>query len=247
VKFGETEEARAIGLPQPVRLVIVDDHVFMRDLMGATLARKSSRYKVQAQVGTAAAAIDACEKLAPHLLILDINLPDRNGIAAVPDLKRVSPSTRILLCTAFASEDWILEAIRSGADGFVEKTNTWNEFLDAVDRVSTGERYFRSACSTGLNRTAAAQSGGESKASLSPREREVLTLIAEGRTSKEIGAKLFISAQTVETHRSHLMGKLRIRNVAGLVLFAVRNGLLRLVLIMSAQMIGAPELVALDI
>ena len=211
-----------------MRIVVVDDHVFVRDLISATLSRQSSRYKVLAAVGSTAEAIVACEKMAPDLLILDIHLPDRNGIAAVPDLKRVSPSTRILLCTAFASEDRILEAINCGAEGFVEKTHTWNDFLDAVDCVSRGERYFRSACMSAPSAVAGHPKGGDSKAPLSPREREVLELIAEGRTSKEIGSKLYISTQTVETHRANLMSKLGVHNVAGLVMSAVRTGLVRL-------------------
>jgi DNA-binding NarL/FixJ family response regulator len=211
-----------------VRIVVVDDHVFIRDLISATLSRQSSRYKVLAAVGSAAEAIAVCEKVSPDLLILDIHLPDRNGIAAVPDLKRASPSTRILLCTAFATEDRILDSIRSGADGFVEKTHTWNDFLDAVDCVSRGERYFHSTCTSRLNTLAGPQGGGDHKSALSPREREVLGLIAEGRTSKEIASQLYISAQTVETHRANLMSKLGVHNVAGLVMSAVRTGLVQL-------------------
>jgi DNA-binding NarL/FixJ family response regulator len=206
--------------------VVVDDHVFMRELICATLSRMSSRYKVLDHVGTAAEAIAACREHEPDLLILDVHLPDGDGINAVPELRRVAPSTRILLCTAFASEDRIADALRSGADGFVEKTNTWSDFLDAVDRVSRGERCFRSTCvAVPLS---APKAPAAPKPSLSPREREILALIAEGSTSKEIGAKLNISVQTVETHRGNLMSKLGTHNVAGLVLFAVRNGFIKL-------------------
>ena len=211
-----------------MRIVVVDDHVFIRDLISATLSRQCSRYNVLAEVGSAAEAIAACAKLSPDLLILDIHLPDRNGIAAVADLKRVSPATRILLCTAFASEDRILDSIRSGADGFVEKTHTWNDFLEAVDCVNRGERYFRSTCTSSLSTPADHQRAGDPKLALSPREREVLALIAEGRTSKEIASQLYISVQTVETHRANLMSKVGVHNVAGLVMSAVRTGLVRL-------------------
>src|SRR4051812_39040047 len=113
-RLGRGERSAA----EPVRTVVVDDHVFMRELIGARLSRERSRFKVLAEVGDAAAAVAACEELSPDLLILDINLPDRSGIEAVPDVKRVSPSTAILLCTAFPSEDRITEAMRSGAEGF---------------------------------------------------------------------------------------------------------------------------------
>lgn len=225
-----TRALEGAGTKQPVRTVVVDDHTFMRELIGARLSRERSRYKVLAEVGDAAAAVAACEQLVPDLLILDINLPDRSGIDAVPEVKRVSPSTCILLCTAFASEDRIAEAIRSGAEGFVEKTNTWDDFIDAVNCVSGGERYFRSSSpkSKTPSRKPVSRAGGVPKLQLSRREREVLTLIAAGSTSKEAAAKLFISVDTVETHRANLMSKLGVRNVAALVLYAVRNGMVEL-------------------
>lgn len=212
---------------EPVRTVVVDDHVFMRELIGARLSRERSRFKVLAEVGDAAGAVAACEELSPDLLILDINLPDQSGIDAVPAVKRVSPSTSILLCTAFPTDDRIADAMRSGAEGFVEKTNTWDDFIDAVNRVSGGERYFRSSCPKNppLPKPAAAQTAAQPIAQLSQREREILTLIADGSTSKEIASKLSISVQTVETHRSNLMTKLRVRNMAGMVRYAVHCGL----------------------
>src|SRR3954468_12290980 len=197
------------------RVVVVDDHAFIRDLIARELTRGNKPYEVVAAVGTAAEAIAICRRLKPDLLVLDIKLPDQTGVAAVPDIRRASPATRILLCTAFPTEDWINEANRCGADGFVEKTNTWDDFLLAVDRVSSGQRYF---CSGGaLRRENAAKPGIE----LTPREREIVKLIAEGMTTKEIATRLFISIPTVETHRANLMTKTGARNVAGLVRFAI--------------------------
>jgi DNA-binding NarL/FixJ family response regulator len=215
---------------EPVRTVVVDDHVFMRELIGARLAREHSRFKILAEVGDAASAVAACRKLSPDLCILDINLPDRSGIDIVEDVKRVSPTTSVLLCTAYATDDRIADAMRSGAEGFVEKTNTWDDFIDAVNCVTGGERYFRS--SSPKLRPAAEQTElrtpKETKPHLSEREREVLSLIAQGSTSKEIAGKLFISPQTVETHRSNLMSKLKVRNMAGMVVYAVHLGLVKL-------------------
>lgn len=203
-----------------VRVGVVDDHAFMRDLIARTLTRITSRYEVVAAVGTAAQAITACRRFRPHLLVLDINLPDRSGIAAVPDIRRASPQTRILLCTAFPKEDWLDQASTCGAAGFVEKTNTWDEFMVAVDRVSRGQRYF---CSAGTRPVRA--NDGETNVSLSPRERQILKMISDGMTTKEIATQLFISIPTVETHRANLMTKTEARNVAGLVRFAMRAGL----------------------
>ena len=214
--------------PKPLRIVVVDDHTFMRELISSTLDRQSASYSVVASVGTAAAAIAQCEQLTPDLLILDINLPDQSGIEAVPAIRRVSPQTHVLLCTAFASEDRILDSLRVGAKGFVEKTNTWDEFLVAVDRVGRGEQYFSSK-SAGVTppppAAARAQPSENARSLLSRREQQVIELIAHGNTSKEIASKLFISSATVETHRTNVMSKLGVRNVAALVLYAFQNGL----------------------
>ncbi len=220
-------EADCANPARPLSIVVVDDHVFMRELIVATLNRQANRYLVLDAVGTAAAALSACEKLVPDLLILDIHLPDQDGIDLVPDIARVSPATHVLLCTAFPTPDRLVDALRAGAKGFVEKTNTWDDFLGAVDRVGRGEQYFSSKSSgvAPLPRAALAQPARRYSGALSPREEEVLRLIALGSTSKEIATQLFISVATVETHRANLMSKLSVRNVAGLVLYAFQHGL----------------------
>jgi DNA-binding NarL/FixJ family response regulator len=225
-----TDNPRSLD-KQPLSIVVVDDHIFMRELMTDTLNRQDANYVVLSSVGTAAAAIVACEEFSPDLLILDINLPDRSGIDIVPIIKQVSPGTHVLLCTAFPIEDRLVDALRAGAKGFVEKTNTWDDFLGAVDRVGRGEQYFSSRSSgiIPLPRAALAQKTKRYLgAPLSPREKEVIRLIANGGTSKEIANQLFISIATVETHRTNLMAKLGVRNVAGLVLYAFQYGLVDL-------------------
>ncbi len=213
-----------------MRIVIVDDHAFMRELICATLARQGDSYEVVASVGTAAAAIAACEEHSPNLLILDINLPDQNGIDIVPEILRISPGTHVLLCTAYPTEDRLVDALRAGAKGFVEKTNSWDDFIGAVDRVGRGEQYFSSK-SSGITPLPRAVVTPRPKryigTPLSPREQEILRFIAHGNTSKEIATRLFISAATVETHRTNLMSKIGVRNVAGLVLYAFQNGLIQ--------------------
>jgi DNA-binding NarL/FixJ family response regulator len=214
--------------PTPIRIVVADDHVFMRELIAGMLSRQKDRYIVVAAVGTAAEAITTCREFQPHLVILDVNLPDENGIEAVPAIKRASPSTHVLLCTAFPTEDRILDALRVGAKGFVEKTNTWDDFQVAVDRVARGDQYFCSKTTGIMPRTTGVSAPSPTRvtrANLSAREQEVIKLIACGSTSKEIASKLFISPATVETHRTNLMTKLGTRNVAGLVLYAFQHGL----------------------
>ena len=205
-----------------VRILVVDDHRFMRELIAARLSRDPGAYQVIGTADDAASAVSESEKLQPDLVVLDINLPDESGIRAVPRIKKVCPKARILLCTAYVSNECALEATRSGAEGFVEKTNTWDDFIEAVDRVSRGERYF---VSRGHGSVEASRNGHGSAPMLTPREKEILTLIADSGSSKEIASKLGISVATVEKHRTNLMGKLGVRNVAGLVSFAFHSGL----------------------
>jgi DNA-binding NarL/FixJ family response regulator len=214
-----------------VGIIIVDDHQFMREVVAAMLRRHDSRYDVLAEAADAKGAIDVCQKLSPDLVLLDINLPDASGIDIVPQIKQVSPHTRVLLCTAYVTDDRFVDALASGAEGFAEKTNTWQDFAQAIDRVVDGEQYFCARPSAAFVDGMPAIDKGLASAStvgLSPREKQILTLIAEGATSKEIASKLGISGATVETHRRRLMAKLHIRNVAGLVVFAFRAGLIRL-------------------
>ena len=206
-----------------IRIAVIDDHSFFRELVCRQLARHRSTYRVVADAGTAADATNACKKHKPDLLVLDINLPDGSGIAVVPQIKRSSPRTRVLLCTAFPSEDCLHQATNCGADGFVEKTNTWEDFMVAVDRVSRGHRYF---CSDGNPRVPHVMQRTDIGGNLSRREREVLKLLARGLTTKEIAAQLFISVPTVETHRGNLMKKTGARNAVGLVRFAMAAGIL---------------------
>jgi two-component system, NarL family, response regulator NreC len=209
-----------------VRVVIVDDHIFIRDLTARALSRQKTRYAVVAAVGTAADAVKTCKKLKPDLLILDINLPDKNGIDVLPELRRVASTTRVLLCTGFPTDERISDLAATGAHGFIEKTGSWDEFLRAIDSVSRGELYF---CSHSVQSLAASRLRTVPPSACHPRftarENEVIELIARGYTSKEIASKLHISIATVETHRTNVMTKLGARNVAGIVSYAFRAGL----------------------
>ena len=221
--------AEAPQAEAPVRIVVTDDHRFMREMISRMLGRQPERYKVVAEAPDATATVAACKEHQPCLLILDINLPDMSGIDAVPMIRAVSPQTRILLCTALVSDERVIDALRSGADGFVEKTNSWDDFANAVERVRKGEHYF---CTTSNRCTPDGATVSPSRARpalqvpLSPREREVLTSIAQGSTNKEIATQLGVSVGTIDTHRTNLMRKLKIRNVAGLVVYAFRAGLI---------------------
>lgn len=124
--------------------MVADGWLLLRNLLTVSLNRHSARYEVVAAVETAPEAIAACATQQPDLLILDLELQEKSGLRVVPALRQAAPGTRLLLCTAHPTASQLLEAWRSGAGGFVEKTNTWDEFQEAVDRVGRGEQYFSS-------------------------------------------------------------------------------------------------------
>lgn len=216
------------GKRKPLRVFLADDHVLFRELLSELLAAESRSYEIVGQAGTAKAAMEACRTLKPDLLILDINLPGQSGIEAMPEIKRLCPFTRILLCSGSVNEQQIVTALRSNVDGFMEKTSDRQEFLAAVARVSAGENYFCARSSRLLSEVARGlhPSSGDAP-DISPREREILSMIANGRTSKEIASALFISAFTVDTHRRNLMSKIGAHNTAGVIRYALARGLLR--------------------
>jgi DNA-binding NarL/FixJ family response regulator len=237
--MGHRTEAGARGarsLPAPhlspgnreLRVFLADDHVLFRELLSELLAAESASYQIVGQAGTAKGAIDACRTLKPDLLILDINLPGQSGVDAMPELKRLCPDTRVLLCSGSVNEQQIVTALRTSVDGFMEKTSDRQEFLAAVARVSAGENYFCARSSRLLSEVARGLHPNSGDApDISGREKEILTLIANGRTSKEIASALFISIFTVDTHRRNLMAKIGARNTAGVIRYALAHGLLR--------------------
>jgi DNA-binding NarL/FixJ family response regulator len=213
---------------RPLRILLVDDDSFMLEVIGKLL-RQSDRYTVVAEAGDVRTALSACEAQRPDVVLLDINLPDESGVAAVQKFRRVCPEARILLCTAEATDERIIDALRSGAHGFVEKTNRWQDFIIAIERVAAGEHYLCARSTAAFVRFSQEDSTAKAQkeiARLTPRETEVLKLVSRGDASKEVASKLGVSVGTVDVHRANVMKKLNVRNIAGLVAFAFETGLL---------------------
>ncbi len=209
----------------------MDDDVFMLEVV-SKLLRLTKRYEVVGECGDAASAIRDCPNLNPDLVLLDINLPDSSGIASVPQLAHLCPRIRVLLCTGQASDERIMEALRSGAHGFVEKTGKWNELVTAIDRVAAGEHYFCPRSTAALahhsrNITKNVTGDALKLSLLSSREVDVLHRVSRGESSKEIADHFKISRGTVDVYRSRLMRKLGVKNIAELVAFVFRSGFLK--------------------
>jgi len=210
-----------------ITLVIAEDHLMVRAGIRALLERAKD-IKIIGEASNGHEALELASKLNPDVLLMDIMMPRLNGIQAAERALQLKLPVRILLLSMYADAGLVHQALHSGAFGYVLKTSVSDELLEAVRAVSRGEMYLSAPISAliaeGLPQR---QIGGSNQPLdiLSPREKEILQLIAEEHTSADIAGMLFISEKTVEKHRSSLMEKLNIHNLAGLVRFAVRAGL----------------------
>lgn len=211
-----------------IRVLLADDHTLFRE----GLARLLGDVPGYTVVGEAGDGIDAVERVAaliPDVLVLDIVMPRMNGIDAARELTRQQVATHIVMLSAHAEETYVTRALKAGASAYVTKSAGIAELVQALDAVTQGRTFVSQAVSAtlvdGLVRRGGQPAPDTRLDVLTPRERAVLQLIAEGFSNKDAAEVLSISQATVETHRARLMQKLDVRNTAGLVLFAVRNGL----------------------
>ncbi len=213
----------------PYDILLVDDHKLMRDGLRAILER-NPEFRVSGEADTGAEAVHFCKKSRPDIVIMDIGLPGMNGIEATTEILRHAPQTRVVILSIHDDENAVVSAIRCGARAFVLKKASSADLLDALRTVARGGSYLSSQVSDRL--LIRIQTGDlhtrDPRApldSLSPREVQVLRLVAEGKTSKDIAVLLDLGLQTVRGYRKALMKKLGVNNVAGLTQMAMAAGL----------------------
>lgn len=208
-----------------IRVLIAEDHLMVRAGIRALL-EKAGDIHVMGEASNGQEAIEMTESLKPDVLIMDIMMPRMNGIQAAENLRDMKLPTRILLLSMYSDEGFVHQALQYGVKGYVLKSSVSDELLWAVRAIASGKTYLSSTVSEIVVGSSihphSAQQDGDPLSSLSPREKEILQLIAEEYTSAEIGKMLFISEKTVEKHRTKLMEKLNVRNLAGLVRLAVK-------------------------
>lgn len=209
-------------------ILIADDHPYLR--MGLRVALQA--HEGWSVVGEAADGREAVERacaLAPHLVILDLMMPFLNGVEATRQIRREVPTADVLILTFCESEELAAEAIAAGARGYVLKSDSPEDLIAAVDALSRRTPYFsRKVSEAVVTRMVHGQPHrGGMLSLLTPREREIVQMIAEGQRTREIAVRLLISEKTVETHRSAIMRKLQLENVADVVRYAVRNYLVQ--------------------
>jgi two-component system, NarL family, response regulator NreC len=211
--------------PPPIRVLIVDDHAVVRAGLRLLLAQEADIEPV-GEAGTGREAVFEARALKPDVILMDVVMPDQTGLEALPTLIREQPDVKVLLLSMQDDPRYVREAFAAGARGYVLKEAADAEVVAAVRVVSTGGLYVNPALGA---RLMAAEAAAERRADddpLSDREREVLRLLALGHTNQEIAGQLFISVRTAETHRAHIMQKLRLASRAEIVRYAIAQGLL---------------------
>ena len=211
---------------KPMRILLADDHALVRGGIRALL-ESIDGVSVVGETGDGLEALDLIRALQPDLVLLDISMPGLNGLELADRVARESPAVKIVVLSMHATESYVADALRAGVVGYLRKSAAVAELPAALETVARGEIYL----SPGISRQVieVLRAGGVPPgplAGLSPRQREILQLLAEGLSSKEIGFRLGISSKTVDTHRAQIMERLGIHNLQGLVRFAMRAGLI---------------------
>ncbi len=205
-----------------IRILLADDHALVRDGM-KTLLKDVSDFYVVGEASDGMEVIKKTEELTPDIVTLDISMPGMNGLDTIEVLHRRFPKTKILVLTMHENEEYAYQVFKSGAGGYLLKNSDKKDLITAIRTVQKGDRYFSRSVSAVTEKDYDAEK--KSSIPLTRREKEILRLIVDGMTNQEIADKLFISPRTVDTHRSNLMQKLDIKNTAGLVRFAIENGI----------------------
>ncbi|MBW2487057.1 MAG: response regulator transcription factor [Deltaproteobacteria bacterium] len=216
-------------MDKKIRIVLVEDHTILREGLRALLSA-DPKFEIIGEADDGRQAIRRVDNLAPDLVVMDLSMPRMTGMDAIREIKRRHPATKIIALTVHKAEEYLRTTLQAGADGYVLKDATHVELLLAIQNVLAGKTYLSPSVS---DTVIEGYLGGKEDqipsprlGVLSPREREVLKLIAEGYKNKEIAGDLFISLKTVEKHRANLMKKLDLHNAAALTAFAIEQGLI---------------------
>lgn len=215
------------------RVILADDHVLVRAGI-RSLIEDVDDHEVIDEAGDGERAVELAARHRPELMVLDINMPRLDGLQALPRIKQASPETRVLVISVYDSADFVMQALRNGADGYMLKDFAAVELALAVQALAAGRTYLSPAISAAVVQRAIGQVAepvsapaplAEAELPLTPRQRDILKRVVSGLSMKEIAYELNLSVKTVESHRAQIMDRLQIRNLPQLVLYAVRHGL----------------------
>jgi DNA-binding NarL/FixJ family response regulator len=211
-----------------VRILIADDHELMRKGLAATLGEIPG-WSVVAQAENGRRAVELAETIQPDIVILDMTMPELNGLEATRQILAARSSARVLILTAHESEQLVREVLNAGAQGYVLKSDAGRALIAAVEALLDGRPFFTSRVARivldGFLRSSDGGSAADAVQALSPREREIVQLLAEGKSNKEVARALGITVKTAETHRSNIMRKMQFGSLSDLIRYAIRNNI----------------------
>jgi DNA-binding NarL/FixJ family response regulator len=215
----------------PVRILVADDHQVVRTGLRALLESKSG-WQVCAEAANGREAVEKAAQLKPDVAVVDIGMPLLNGVEATRQIRKLSPKTEVLILTMHDSELLVQEVLRAGAHGYILKDDADRDLVAAVDALRRHKPYLSSRVSEAASNAPGPSGEGSnfsqsSRGRLTPREREILQLLAEGKSNKEVAGYLGISVKTAETHRANIMLKLDFHSITELVRYAVRNKIIQ--------------------
>jgi DNA-binding NarL/FixJ family response regulator len=210
----------------PLSILIADDHAVVRAGL-RTLLESRSRWQVCAESADGRDAVEKALKHQPHIAILDVGMPLLNGVEATRQIRKLAPATEILILTMHESDDLVQQVVEAGARGYILKDEADRVLLDAVHALSQHKPFFSARVSEAAGNTDSSDNAKSSRSRLTPREREILQLLAEGKSNKEVASLLNISVNTAEAHRANIMLKLDFHSLAELILYAIRNKIIQ--------------------
>jgi len=209
-----------------IRMILADDHNVFRNCLSRSFEQEDD-IDIIGQADNGLSAIDLVRELSPDIVVMDIGMPDMNGVEATRQIIREWPSVKVIGLSMHSSDKYVREMFRAGASGYLLKNCTFDELIEAVRTVAQGKIYVSPSVGETVIKNYIGQSDCEPSvfSILSERERQVLQLVAEGKTTRQIAQQLHISPKTVEAHRLHVMNKLDIDNIAQLTKYAIQAGL----------------------
>jgi len=213
---------------EKVRVLIVDDHTLVRDGIRALLALVAD-VKVVGEAANGREALDKTKELAPDVVLMDLAMPIMSGLEATRRIRKKFPGTKVLAVTQYEDREYIVPTIEAGARGFISKTAAFTELASAIQSVHQGKSFLSPVAAAAVveeYQQKTTEADKDPYRQLTDREREMLKLVAEGYTAREIADMLVITLRTVETHKTNLMNKLDIHNKADLIKYAIRKGII---------------------
>lgn len=216
-----------------IKVILADDHQLVRDGI-RSLIKDAKNIEVIEEASDGYELLEKLKTTKPDIIVLDVSMPRLSGIEAIKKITDEFPAVKVLVLSMFTSEEYIFNAIKAGAKGYLPKNTSKKELLEAIYSINAGNEYFSDSISNIILKSYIRKAktnddySGKRQNVLSSRELEILTLFAEGSTNQEIAEKLFISIRTVESHKNHIMQKLELKTTVDLVKFAIKNNIIQL-------------------